>query len=204
MDVDALAKKILAVMGQTNESVLAAGSLAAAAYILSGDSSALEDDPEPQPVRRQSRQALRAPVAPHVPPSLSNPNGLDVASLAQQLALRMRANDPNRGNDQGQGVVESDPSDQPSLVDKWAGPLPSLNGKSKKSRPAPAVAAPAKKTKIPVAPPDAVCPQCQDPINSHPKAKNVRSDSQNRPCYVICDGRFVYCERSHEEGPDEA
>lgn len=175
MDINALAQKIVAVLGQTHESVLAAGSLASAAYILSGDVSSLEE-PDTPPARSRQAPAMA---------TLPNPGGLDVDTLARAVAARMGGN---------KAVVAADPEDQPSIMDKWSGPLPSLNGKAKKSSRAAATP-----DKIPVASPTALCPQCKEPVNEHARAKNVPPDSKGRPAFVICGSKMVRCVLSDSE-----
>lgn len=179
MDINALASKIVAMLGQTHESVLAAGSLASAAYILSGDVSSLEE-PDTPPARSRQAPAMPPPMA-----TLPNPGGLDVADLARAVATRLGGN---------KAVVAPDPEDQPSLADKWSGPLPSLNGKSKRQT----RSAAKPEAKIPVAAPGSLC-RCGEPVNEHPRAKNLPPDSKGRPVFVICGSTMVHCVPSDSE-----
>jgi hypothetical protein len=72
MDIDSLSRKILELLPTSQESVLAAGSLKAASYILKGESA------DPAPSRRQ----VASQVA-------SRDNQLDMESLTQKVAARL-------------------------------------------------------------------------------------------------------------------
>lgn len=104
MDIDSLSKKVVELLPQGQETILAAGLLAAAAHILRACS----------PVNTAANG--------YVPeqqwaPAISNPGGLDIAAIAQLVASRM--------------APVAIPASPRSLAHEMAGPLPSLGARRK-------------------------------------------------------------------------
>ncbi len=172
MDIDSLSRKVVELLPNSQETILAAGLLAAASHILRGAESAREFVPPPLFNGQSS----------------ANPGNLDIAAIAQAIATRMS---PGIPVPPGSQVPVGIPSPPPrSLAHEMAGPLPSL-----RRRPAPR----SKPQPIPVVSPRAKCPDCGDEVaTSHPRDKNIGQDPEGRVVYVLCSQERVRCEPIEE------
>jgi hypothetical protein len=217
LDIDALARKIVERLPDSQATVFAAGSLAMAVYVLRlsmGGQVPQGNQPQSmqgyQPQLQQPQQAQyyqpAVPVGPPVPSVAHNPGGLDIASIAQQIAERMALLEgPRQVPDQLQ------PQSQPqrNLANEWAGPLPTLhavptpsatrNGVVIGPEGSPSASGSGRSAvkellRIKVVDPSYVCRDCGGSVYDHAKERHAPHDSKGRAVYMLCGNRRVRCE----------
>lgn len=176
MDIDILSRKVVELLPPGQETILAAGLLAAAAHILRTC--------EPVNTTGAVNGGLDVTGFGHgtswaKPPQMQpmpNPGSPDIAAIAQAIAARM--------------TPVSVPASPRSLAHEMAGPLPSLRRK-----PAPR----SKPQAIPIVSPRAKCPDCGDQVASHhPRDKTIGSDPEGRAVFILCSQKRVRCEPIEE------
>ncbi len=184
MDIDLLSRKVVELLPHGQETILAAGLLAAAAHILRASKNVNSAGSGNGPITtglgldetglgHGTSWITPAPLNP-----MPNPGSLDIAAIAQAIAARM--------------TPVSVPASPRSLAHEMAGPLPSLHTRRK---PAPR----SKPQPIPVVSPRAKCPDCGDEVATHhPRDKTIGSDPEGRAVFVLCSQKRVRCEPIEE------
>jgi hypothetical protein len=199
LDIDAIARKIVERLPDSQATVFAAGSLAMAVYVLrlaaSGQSQGYQPR-VPQGYQAQAQQPQQGPAILPMPVVAHNPGSLDVSAIAQQVAERMRLLD--QSVDQSQSQAQIQPR---NLANTWAGPLPTLHpNPASGSLPRNGVGTATGRSvvrealKVKVVDPTFVCQDCGGTVYDHAKERHAPYDAKGRAVYMLCGNRRVRCE----------